>query len=1140
MEGRMMQCPKCHLENPSGSKFCGGCGQKFDLTCSACGTSNPVGNRFCNECGSNLKPPKDVSDQITKTKSPAASLPKETITTDTPALTGERKHVTVLFSDLTGYTAMSEKLDPEEVKGITSRIFGEISKIVANYDGFIEKYAGDAVMAIFGVPKAHEDDPIRAVNAAREIHDIVGAVSPEVETRIGQSLSMHTGINTGLVVTGEVDTERGTHGIAGDTINVASRLSSLAEAGQILVDEDTFLQAEGYFAFDSLEPITIKGKAESVKVHKFRALREKPVTVRRLSGLRADLVGRKVELSELHEAVENLKEGKGRIFSICGGAGTGKSRLIEEFKDSLDLNEIVWLEGHAYAYAQNIPYFPLIDLFNRIFHIEEDDSPSNIREKIESGVENLTGKNAGVVPYVGGLYSLSYPETEEVSPEFWKSNLKVATLEILAALAKRSPTVFFLEDLHWADPSFAELLRHACLEIRHPAVVICVHRPIFNLFTSHQIGAIGNLYHEIKLEDLSLSDAQSMLESLLKTVSIPSDLKHYIQRQTQGNPFYLEELVNSLIESKTLAQDDVNWRVTKPISDADIPSSIHGLISGRLDRLEKETKRILQEASVIGRAFFYEILKKITGLTDQIDLELGILERLDLIRTRAIQPDLEYIFKHAVTHEVVYNGLLKKERREIHEQIALVMERLFHDRLPEFYETLALHFKQSNSILKAVDYLMRSGEKSVRKYAVEESHQYYKEAYELLSDKLEELKQDKALLVDLLIKWAYVFYYRGDINGLITLFSANEDIAASLDDKAKLGMFNGWLGWGHYMAGAAGISERYLRKALELGEEVEDQHVIAYACTWLAWCCADLGLLKDAISFGERAHKIAKIIKDDHYLYFKPLAGIAYAYTLKGNWKKIIEVGETILNYGQKHSNIRSISMGHVAVGQGHAAAGDLSSAAEAYQKAINVAEDPVYELWAKCWLWIPQLYLGEVKEATNLLQEIVNFSKSFGYGSIGIFADAGLGVITVMNGQMSRGVGMIKDAISLTTKNERIGLQALMEHLLGKVYLQLVENKDPVNLSVIARNIGFLVKNVPFAHKKAEAHLKKAIEIAKEKGLENFLAQAYLDLGLLHKAKKRSDKAKQCISEAVNIFEQCEAEIFVQQAKEALESLNQ
>jgi len=351
---------------------------------------------------------------------------------------------------------MSEKLDPEDIKEITSRIFGEISKIVASYDGFIEKYAGDAVMAIFGVPKAHEDDPIRAIKAAREIHQLVDSISPEVEKKIGQSISMHTGINTGLVVTGEVDMKRGTHGIAGDTINMASRLSNLAKPGEILVNVDTCRQIEGHFACEYIETTAVKGKADPVQVHKVLSQRDKPVTIHRLSGT-------------------------GRVFSICGAAGTGKSRLVEEFKAGLDLGQIQWIEGHAYAYSQDIPYFPLVDLLNRLLRIEENDSPEKLRGKVESGIESIVGKQEDIVPYVGGLYSLSYPEIKDVSPEFWKTRLQTAILAILTALAEKAPTVFFLEDLHWADPSFVEFLRRACFEIRQPAIVLCAYRRFDNL-----------------------------------------------------------------------------------------------------------------------------------------------------------------------------------------------------------------------------------------------------------------------------------------------------------------------------------------------------------------------------------------------------------------------------------------------------------------------------------------------------------------------------------------------------------------------------------------------------------------------------------------------------------------------------------
>ena len=906
--------------------FCGRCGSSLELEviCPQCGSKPPKDFDFCNKCGHDLK-------ESTKTLPLSASEPTPPL--DEKALStpsefeGERKHVTVLFSDMSGYTAMSERLDPEDVKEITSRIFGEISKVIGKYEGFVEKFVGDAVMALFGVPKAHEDDPVRAIRAAREIHDLVEALSPELEERVGRPLSMHTGINTGLVVTGEVDMEKGTHGVAGDSINLASRLSGLAKEGEILVATDTYRQAEGYFTFEALEPTTVKGKTEPVQLYKVISQKQIPVTTHRLSGVRADLVGRKVELTELREAVEDLGTGKGGIFSICGDAGTGKSRLVEEFKAHLDLEKIQWLEGHAYAYAQNIPYFPLIDLLNRVFHIQEGNSTEKVRQKVESGLEDLVEKKESIIPYIGSLYSLSYPEIEEVSPEFWKSRLRDAVQMILSSLARRAPTIYLLEDLHWADPSFVELLRHVLTEVQQPAIVLCVYRPVFNLFTTEQSRSMANVYHEIRLQDLSSSEAQGMLESLLNTDSIPSDLRRFVQDKAEGNPFYLEELVNSLIETETLIRDNGNWKVTRTITETDISSTINGVISSRLDRLDKETKRVLQEASVIGRAFFYEILKRITALKHDIDGFLRGLEQLDIIRTRSLQPDLEYMFKHNLTQEVVYNSLLKKERQSAHERIALVMEQLFQDRLSEFYETLAFHFKQGQSVSKAVNYLMGSGEKSLKRYAIEEAHQYYKEAFDILTDKPNKSKEEETLLIDLLVKWSYVYYYRGYFDELIDLLSEHKELAESQENKESLGMFYAWLGFAILLGFKVRDSHKYLCKALEIGEQIGNQKVIGYACAWLAWTGPALGLLEESIGFGERAHEISKAIESDHYLYFKSLGGVAFASYLKGEGKRPALIGRHLLDYGRKHSNIRSMVMGHFCLGFGHIATGDYPSA---------------------------------------------------------------------------------------------------------------------------------------------------------------------------------------------------------------------
>jgi len=1133
-----MQCPKCQFENREGVDFCEECGAKLELECPNCEAQIPLGRKFCGKCGYDLsESTKTAPLKESEHYSQISESPPEEILQTKIAAEGERKHVTVLFSDLTGYTAMSEKLDPEEVKEITSRIFGEISKIVGNYDGFVEKYVGDAVMAIFGVPHTHEDDPVRAVKAAREIHQLVDTISPEIEKRIGQFISMHTGINTGLVVTGEVNMERGTHGIAGDTINLASRLSNLAEPGEILVDVDTCRQVEGHFTCEYRETTIVKGKADPVDVHQVLSQRDKPLTIRRLSGLRADLVGRDVEMAELSEAIENLQQGKGRIFSICGAAGTGKSRLVEEFKAQLDLERIQWIEGHAYAYSQNIPYFPLVDLLNRLLHIEEKDPPEKVREKVESGLGSLVANQQDVIPYVGHLYSLNYPEVNDISPEHWKSRLQAATLMVFSTLADKAPTVFFLEDLHWADPSFVELLRRACLELRQPAIVLCAYRPTFSLFTGHQANNISQYYHDIQLQNLSLSVAQNMLASLLKTETIPPDLKRWVNSKAEGNPFYLEELVNSLIETETLVLDNGSWKLNRSLTESDIPSSLHGLISGRLDRLEKQTKRILQEASVIGRDFLYEILKRITELETRVDGELGHLERLDLIRTRSLQPDLEYMFKHALTQEIVYNGLLKKQRREIHEQIALVMEGLFQDRLSEFYETLAFHFARSRSTAKAVNYLVKSGEKSLARYAVEEAHQYFKKAYDILASKGEISEEEKIILIDILNSWGNAYYYLGEINEFVDLFSTHQIIVESLDDKAKAGMFYVWLGVAHFMAGMPKDSYEYLSKGLEFGENAGHQKVIGYACTWLTWACAELGLFAEGLDFGERAQKLAESFASDQYLFFKSLGGLCFINFFKGDANRIFEGAKRLLEYGERNANNRSKVFGHWMKGFGHLVAGDMKSSQKSNEKAIEVALDPAYAQFPTSTLGYAYFVDGQLQQAENVLQSSLNFCEKHGMGLLTVVCQIFLAPVLIAKGHMMQGKEQLENARKSFHKNQRKVWYALSEHFLGEVNSQIATGPKP-DLSIIARNIGFLVKNVPFATKKAEEHFNKAIESFKKIGANSFLGQSYLSLGLLYKASRRTDQAKQCILEAINIFQECKAEVYLKEANEALDSL--
>jgi class 3 adenylate cyclase len=308
-----MICAKCQHENSSDARFCNGCGQKLDLPCPKCGRPNPPGSKFCNGCGQEL----------------VEGAPKEK---RVPGGEGERKYVTAMFSDLSGYTAMSEKLDPEEVKEITTRIFADVASIVFRYEGFVEKYIGDAVVALFGVPASHEDNHTRAIRAAQEIHKSVETLATDYEAKIGRRLAFHTGINTGLVVTGQINIERGTHGVAGDTINLASRLCGLAKPGEILASESTYLQCKGIFSFERLDPVSLKGKAKPVTPYRLGGERVEAVRGLATHGLTSPLVGRSAELAVIKASVNRLLDGQGGILSVIGEAGLGKSRLMAEIR----------------------------------------------------------------------------------------------------------------------------------------------------------------------------------------------------------------------------------------------------------------------------------------------------------------------------------------------------------------------------------------------------------------------------------------------------------------------------------------------------------------------------------------------------------------------------------------------------------------------------------------------------------------------------------------------------------------------------------------------------------------------------------------------------------------------------------------
>jgi len=647
------------------------------------------------------------------------------------------------------------------------------------------------------------------------------------------------------------------------------------------------------------------------------------------------------------------------------------------------------------------------------------------------------------------------------------------------------------------------------------------------------------VYNEIKLQDLSTSEVQAMVESLLRADHMPVELQCFIQAKAEGNPFYLEEVINSLIESETLIEDNGSWKLTKQISETVIPSTVQGVITARIDRLEWETKRILQEASVIGRVFLYQILKMITDLKDVMDKSLNSLESLDFIRVRTIQPDLEYIFKHALTQEVVYNGLLKKERQNIHEKIGQFMEYLFKDRLPEFYETLAYHYKQGQSVLKATDYLIKAGDKSFKRHSLNESHSYFKEAYDLLSNKPDKTKTEEHLLIDLLVKWGYTYHHHADYIGLINIFKAHETLADSYATKEQLSMFYSWLGLALSRRDMPVDSYPYLHKAVQLAEEVGDIKGTGYNCAWLAQVCADMGLLDEAVIYGERAREAANRFESDPYLFRVAFLYSAYAHFFRGDIKKTAELGQVLLDYGNKYSDLRCITCHYLTIGVSRLAAGDFPSASEIYKKCIQVSPDPVMSLTAKNMLGRCYLFTGQLNEAKSTVEEVIKHSEKFGFEWMGTTAQSTKAMVLIAQGDLKQGIGLFENIMRVWLENKSLYRHAMGSYFMGMVYSKIAQGGGgKKDFSFLMKNIGFLIKTMPFAHKKAEENFMIAIETAKEIGSKGVLAQAYFDMGRLHQTKGKTDEARKYFTDAIQLFEECEADVFLKQAKEALAAL--
>jgi len=724
-----MQCPKCQFENREEAQFCSECGVKLELTCPKCGTQFTPSNKFCDECGYELvestkAPPVDYSE-------PQSYTPKylaDKILISRRSIEGERKLVSVLFADVANSTAIFEMIDPEEVHQIMDDCFRILMDEIHRYEGTVNQFLGDGVMAIFGAPIAHEDHAQRACYASLNIQKAAVPYAEKLMREYGIDFNLRIGLNSGPVVVGSIgDDLRMDYTADGDVTNLAKRMESRAEPGSILVSGATHKLVKDFFDFNPLGKLEVKGKKQPQEAYqlikageietRFRASVAKGLT---------KFVGRKNSMAALRELYERVLSGSGQVVGIAGEAGVGKSRLLLEFINQLARGEYTYFEGSCLHYGSDMIYLPIIEILRSYFEIKEGDQEVVIKDKLGRKIRQLDHRLAGILPSLQELLSVKVDDEKylQLDPGEKKLQILEAIRDLFVRESEQRPLVLVIEDLHWVDKTSEECISYLIDWLANTRILLIL---LYRLEYTHQWGN-KSYYTKVGLTQLGTVSRSQLVQVILEGGEVVPELKELVLNRSGSNPLFVEELIHSLLENGTIQKKNHQYVLTRNASDIHVPDTIQGIIAARIDRMEESLKRVMQVASVIGREFVFRILQTIMGMRKELKSQLLNLQGLEFISQKRLFPELEYIFKHALTREVAYNSLLQKHKKKIHKNIGIAIEDLYPSRLEEFYELLAYHYEQAEIHDKTIDYLIHAADRAKAIYANDEAIAFYRKA----------------------------------------------------------------------------------------------------------------------------------------------------------------------------------------------------------------------------------------------------------------------------------------------------------------------------------------------------------------------------------------------------------------------------
>jgi class 3 adenylate cyclase/predicted ATPase len=734
-----VRCAKCGAENPSGKKFCGDCGAPLANSCPKCGADNPAGKRFCGECGASLGAP-DAASAAKKPDNPPIRVSEAP---DREKLKGERKTVTALFADIKGSTELEQDLDPEEARAIVDPALKLMIDAVHRYDGYVVQSTGDGIFALFGAPVAHEDHPQRALYAALRMQEELRRYSTKLVADGGNPLQCRVGINTGEVVVRSIATGGGhvEYTPIGHTTNLASRMQAVAPVGSIAVAEPTRKLCEGYFVLKPLGPTKVKGVGEPVNVYEVTGLGPLRTRLQRAAGRGlTKFVGRQREMETMRAAAEQARAGRGQIIAAMAEAGTGKSRLFFEFKAVSQSGWMV-LETFSVSHGKASAYLPVIELLHGYFRITSDDDARTRREKVAGKIAILDRALEDTLPYLFGLLGIVEGEDRlaHMDGQVKKRRTLDAIKRILLRESLNQPLMVIFEDLHWVDEETQAFLNLLADSIGTAKVLLLVnYRPEY----SHSWNS-RTYYTQLRLDPLGKESAEEMLSALLGEGPGLAPLKRVIIEKTEGNPFFMEETVQVLLDEGALVRNGT-VKLTKPVGELKIPPTVQAILAARIDRLPSDLKDLLQHLAVIGREFPMSLIRSVVGKTDdELNRMLGELQLGEFIYEQPAIGDSEYIFKHALTQEVSYNSVLLERRKQLHELIGAALEKLYANSIDDHLDELAHHYSRSGNPPKALEYHERAGRQAAQRRVHAQAIRHLSAALELLKRLPESPERDQ-------------------------------------------------------------------------------------------------------------------------------------------------------------------------------------------------------------------------------------------------------------------------------------------------------------------------------------------------------------------------------------------------------------